>query len=161
MRTKWVKIIDKDGNCHKIWLRNMLDISNSLSGQGMMVWEGKLESESGKVDDPQVIVKDSWTDPLRKYTEGMILHRLEQHQIEGVPTLVSEEQVKTSLCDSKHLNTMVNHSTHFLHSVLPQGSVFDLQILSRLVSRPVGKLIIEFSSLRELLIGYLDHIVSE
>ena len=51
MRTKWVEIIDKDGNCCKIWLRNMLDISDSLSGQGMMVWEGELESESGEVDD--------------------------------------------------------------------------------------------------------------
>ena len=91
----------------------------------------------------------------------MILHRLEQHQIEGVPTLVSEEQVKTSLRNSKHLNMMVNHLTHFLHSALPQGSVFNLWILSHLVSCPVGKLIIEFSSLGELLIGYLDHIVSE
>ena len=139
----------------------MLDISDSLSGQGTMVWEGELESESGEVDDLRVIVKDSWTDPLRKYTEGMILHRLEQHQIEGVPTLVSEEQVKTSLHDSKHLNMMVNHLTHFLCSALPQGSVFNLRILSRLVSCPVGKLIIKFSSLGELLVGYLDHIISE
>ena len=32
MRTKWVEIINKDGNHCKIWLRNMLDISDSLSG---------------------------------------------------------------------------------------------------------------------------------
>ena len=56
-----------------------------------MVWESKLESASGNVDDPQVVVKDSWTNPLRKYTKGMVLHRLKQHQIKGVPMLVSEE----------------------------------------------------------------------
>ncbi|KAG6369599.1 hypothetical protein JVT61DRAFT_14219 [Boletus reticuloceps] len=90
----------------------------------------------------------------------MILHRLKKYQIEGVPTLIREEHVKTSLRDSEHLDMTVNHSTHFLRSALPQDSVFDLRILSHLVSRPVGKLIVEFSSLRELLIAYLDHIIA-
>ncbi|KAG6373554.1 hypothetical protein JVT61DRAFT_6197 [Boletus reticuloceps] len=160
MRTKWVEIIDKGGNRCKIWLRSVLDISDSLGGRGMTVWEGVLESESDDVDGPQVVVKDSWIDPLRKSTEGMILHRLKKYQIEGVPMLISEEHVKKSLRDSEHLDMTVNHSTHFLRSALPQDSVFDLRILSHLVSRPVGKLTVEFSSLGELLIAYLDHIIT-
>jgi hypothetical protein len=91
----------------------------------------------------------------------MILHILEQHQIEGVPMLISEQQVKTSLHDPERLNTVVNHSTHFLHSALPHGSSFDLRILSQLVSRPVGKLILEFLSLGELLVVYLNQVVSK
>lgn len=157
MRKKWVEIIDKDNNSRKIWLKRVLDISDSLCGRGTTVWEGNMDSEPS---DP-VVVKDTWTDPLRKYTEGMILHILEKHQIEGVPTLVSEQQVKTSLRDPTQSNTVINQSMHFLRSALPRGSVFDLQTLSRLVSRPLCKLIFEFSSVGELLVAYLDHVVGK
>ncbi|KAI9569117.1 hypothetical protein HD554DRAFT_657745 [Boletus coccyginus] len=157
--TRRGEIIDKDGDLRKIWPRSVLDVSDSLCGRGTAVWEGEMDSMSGDANEPRVVVKDSWTDPLRKYTEGMNLHILEQHQIEGVPTLVSEQQVKTSLRDSDRLHTAVNHSTHFLRSALPRGSVFDLRILSRLISRPVCKLILEFSSLGELLVAYLDYVV--
>ena len=95
------------------------------------------------------------------YTEGMILHILEQHHIEGVPMLVSEQQAKTSLCDPKHLDMLVNCSTHILHSALSQGFDFKLRTLCCLVSRPIGKLILDFRSLRELLVGYLDHVVGK
>jgi hypothetical protein len=127
-RSKWVEIIDKHGNRLKIWLRSVLDISDSLCSRGTMVWEGQLDSdsESSDANEPCIVVKDSWTDPLRKYTEGMILHILEQHQIEGVPTQISEQQVKTSLRDPERLNMMVNHSTHFLCSALPHGPTFEL-----------------------------------
>ena len=159
-RTKWLEIVDKHNEHCKIWLRTVLAISDSLLGQETTVWEGEVESTRSLVDKV-VVVKDSWTDPLRKYTEGMILHILEQHGIEGVPTLVSEQQVKTLLRDPKRLRTTVNHSTHFLFLALPRNSSFQLRILSRLVSQPVGKLILEFSSLGELLVAFLDHIVSQ
>ena len=135
-----MEIINKHGNRLKIWLRSVLDISDSLCSRGTTVLEGQLDSDldSSNVNEPRIVVKDSWIDPLRKYTEGMILHILEQHQIEGVPMLVSEQQVKTCLCDPERLNTVVNHSTHFLRSALPCGSSFDLRILSRLVSCPSG-----------------------
>jgi len=105
-------------------------------------------SESGSVDEPHIIAKDLWTNPLRKY-------------IEGVPILVSKQQVKTNLCDPECPNMQINHSIHFLCSALPHGSSFTLRILSQLISHPVGKLILEFSSLGELLVMYLDQVVSE
>ena len=134
-------------------------VSDSLLGQGITVWEGEIEVNSSPINE-RVVIKDSWTDPLRKYMEGMILHILEQHSIEGVPTLVSEQQVKTPLWDPTHPNTMVNHSMHFLCSALSPNSSFQLQVLSHLISQPVEKLTIEFSSLGELLIAFLDYIVS-
>ncbi|KAF8545661.1 hypothetical protein OG21DRAFT_1492086 [Imleria badia] len=158
-RTKWLEIVNKYNEHCKIWLRSVLAISDSLLGQGTTVWEGKVESTHSLVDKV-VVVKDSWNDPLRKYTEGMILHILEQHGIEGVPMLVSEQQVKTLIRDPKHPHTTVNHSTHFLFSALPRDSSFQLQVLSRLVSQPVGQLILEFSSIGELLVAFLDHIIT-
>ena len=157
-RTKWLEIVDQHGERCKIWLRSVLAISDSLLGQGTTVWEGEVDS--GPVNEG-VVVKDSWIDPLRKYTEGMILHILEQHGIEGVPTLVSEQQVKTPHRDPERSHIMVNQSTHFLLSALPRdSSTFHLRVLSRLVSQPLGKLILEFSSLGELLVAFLDYFVS-
>ena len=143
----------------KIWLKSVLAISDSLIGQGTTVWEGEMDTEDGDVQD--MVVKDSWIDPLRKYTEGMILHILEKYGVEGVPTLVSEEQVKTQLWTPDSQQPVVNSSMHFLLSVLPPNSPLHLQILSRLVSRPASHLILEFASLRELLVTFLDYIVSE
>ncbi|KAF8545853.1 hypothetical protein OG21DRAFT_1491847 [Imleria badia] len=145
---------DPDGSAERDleWKRT------NLLGQGTTVWEGEVDSSPM---NEHVMIKDSRTNPLRKYTEGMILHILEQHGIKGVPTLVGEQQVKTPLWDPTHLNTMVNHSTQFLLSVLPPNSPFQLRALSHLVSQPVGKLILEFSSIRELLIAFLDYTVSE
>ena len=91
----------------------------------------------------------------------MILHILEQHGIKGIPMLVSEQQVKTPHQDPKHSHIMVNQSMHFLLSALPcNSSTFHLWVLSHLVSQPLSKLILEFSSLRELLVAFLDYFVS-
>ena len=107
------------------------------------------------------MVKELWIDPLRKYTEGMILHILEQHGIKGVPTLVSKQQVKTPHQDPECSHIMVNQSTHFLLLALPHNPfTFHLWVLSHLVSQPLGKLILEFSSLGELLVVFLDYFIS-
>lgn len=109
-RRKWLKVIDKDGRVCRIWLRKILSISDSLLGRGTTVWEGVID-----LDDPGpeavVAVKDSWIDPLRKYTEGIILHILAQYGIEGVPELVAEGQVSSR---HFHDNTDINISTHFI-----------------------------------------------
>ncbi|KAF8546168.1 hypothetical protein OG21DRAFT_1528007, partial [Imleria badia] len=122
-RTKWIEIVDKHGQHRKIWLKSVLAISDSLLGQGTTVWEGEIDSSSM---NERVMIKDLWTNPLRKYTEGMILHILEQHGIEA----------------------------------LPPNSLFQLCALSRLVSQPVGKLILEFSSIGELLVAFLNYTVT-
>ncbi|KAF8838470.1 hypothetical protein BDN67DRAFT_1013052 [Paxillus ammoniavirescens] len=110
-----------------------------------------------KVD---VAVKDSWIDPLRKYTEGMILHRLNQHNIEGVPQLVHEQQVKTQYHNNEK---PINYSTHTVQSMLSNSCStipYHLQVLSRLITQPVSVLVTKFSCLGELLVAFLDYIVA-
>ena len=121
---KWLEITDMRGKHCKIWLKSVLAISDSLIGQGTTVWKGEMDTEDGDVQD--VVVKDSWINPLRKYTEGMILHILEKYGVEGVPMLVSEEQVKTQLWTPDSQQPVVNSSTHFLLSVLPPNSPLHL-----------------------------------
>ncbi|KAG9309134.1 hypothetical protein JVU11DRAFT_10841 [Chiua virens] len=155
---KWMEITDKQGKRCKLLLRSILAISDSLFGRGSTVWEAEME---GDQINATVAVKDAWIDPLRKYTEGLVLNILEKHGIEGVPTLVSEEQVKTRHRDPERAHVEVNHSTHFFLSALPpHASDLDIRVLSRLVTRPVGKLVLEFSSLGELLVSFLDYIAT-
>lgn len=56
-----------------IYLIKIIFISNTLLGQGTTVWEAKVFNRCKYVP---MVVKDSWIDPLQKYTKGMILHLL-------------------------------------------------------------------------------------
>ncbi|KAG9315338.1 hypothetical protein JVU11DRAFT_4481 [Chiua virens] len=108
-----------------------------------------------------VTVKDVWIDPLRKFTEEVILHILAKYGIKGVPELIAERQVKT--CHLHDETIDINCSTHFIQSQLPKlhfPADFHLQVLSCLISSPVGTLIIDFSSLGELLVAFLDCIIA-
>ncbi|KAI5984419.1 hypothetical protein EDD15DRAFT_2375238 [Pisolithus albus] len=81
--------------------------------------------------------------------------------IEGVPTLVHEQQVKAP-CLSAVANPPANHSTHFLRAGLSQfkTSPYYLRVLSRIITQPVGDLITDFSCLGELLVAFLDYVVA-
>lgn len=118
-----------------------------------------MVTENG--DGRDVVVKDSWINLLRKYIEGMILHILGKHGIEGVPMLVGEEQVKIQLWTPNPQQPVVNSSTHFLLLALPPNSPFHLQVLSHLISCPASHLILEFASIGELLVAFLDYTVGE
>lgn len=90
----------------------------------------------------------------------MILLILDQHGVEGVPELVPEQQVRSSLpTNTGFVNG--NYSTHSFLSVLPSDAKFQLRVLSRLVTRPVAQLILEFTSLGELLVAFLDYTIGE
>lgn len=67
---KWLNIVDKEGCVCKIWLKRILSISDGIPGQGTTVWEGVMDIPR---TEEAVVVKDSWINPLRKYTKGMIL----------------------------------------------------------------------------------------
>ena len=57
-----------------------------------------------------------------------------------------------------------NLSTHFIRSRLHyihSPDDYHLRVLACLVTRPIGTLIINFSSLGELLVAFLDCIISE
>ncbi|KAI6041970.1 hypothetical protein EDC04DRAFT_2601275 [Pisolithus marmoratus] len=117
-----------------IELNRVLFISNNLFGQGTTVWGGMIRNMQAKTREP-VVMKDLWIDPLWKYTEGRILSILNMHKIKGVPTLIS------------NVNSLVNSSTY-------------LQVLSHIVTQPIGDLITEFSCLGKLLIAFLDYVVA-
>ncbi|KIM51468.1 hypothetical protein SCLCIDRAFT_33424 [Scleroderma citrinum Foug A] len=81
-----------------------------------------------------ILVKDSWINPVWKYMEGRILSILNKHGIKGVPTLIHEQQIK--------------------------GGKYFLQVLSHIITQPVGDLITKFSCLGELLVVFLDYLVA-
>lgn len=153
-----------------IELTKVLFISDNLHGRGTTVWEGVLLDPLGSVGEQKktklgvrqgetVVVKDSWIDPLRKYTEGMILSMLNEKCIEGVPTFIHEQQVETPHpCSRPNKIVTVNSSTHTIHSAVTDHYYY-LRVLSRIVTTPRGVIITEFSCLGELLVAFLDYIV--
>lgn len=153
--------IEMDTTTYTIELKRVLFISDNLFGRGTTVWEGmmKVRGTSG-MQARQVAVKDSWIDPLQKYTEGKILSILNVYKIEGIPTLVHKEQVK-----APHLSTniQVNSSMHFLRAYLThcKTNPYYLHISSHIITHPVSNLITKFSCLGELLVAFLDCIVGE
>jgi len=57
----------------------------------------------------------------------------------------------------------VNWSIHFLRTFLAERktSRYYLRVLSRIITTPIGDLITEFSCLAELLVAFLEYVVSE
>ncbi|KAI6104981.1 hypothetical protein EDD16DRAFT_1714339 [Pisolithus croceorrhizus] len=154
--------IEMDATTCTIELKRLLFISDNLFGQGTMVWEGMMRVRgTGGMQPRKVAMKDLWIDSLRKYTKGKILSILDVYKVKGIPTLVHEEQVKVpypSVIEGLQLSS----STHFLQAYLAhyKTNPYYLCVLSCIVTHPVGDLITEFSCLGELLVAFLDYIVS-
>jgi len=68
---------------------SLLFISDVLHGCGTTVWAALMHSPNLK-PPCRIVVKDSWIDPLRKYTEGGILAKLNKAGVKGVPKLIHE-----------------------------------------------------------------------
>ena len=163
----------KDGTKHilillleemnEITLEKLIFTSNVLHGHGSTVWHAGLCPMSSEPSDPlcQVVVKDTWIDPLRKFTEGSILARLNAAGVKGVPKLIHEQQVQGPHPSRPDLK--VNKSTHFIRMLLSDVDVhpYHVRALSRLITELVGQPILEFSSLAELLLAFIDHVLSE
>ncbi|KAG6370269.1 hypothetical protein JVT61DRAFT_12217 [Boletus reticuloceps] len=149
----------------QIKLTKLLFISDYLVGRGSTVWKCKLPAGHLKQPATYVAVKDSWIDPLRKFTEGAILRILNKAGIEGIPTLIYDRQVMTKVDNKNGGQTMANQSTHCVRATLQrypssQGT-YQLQVLYRLVTESVGSLVTDFWSLGELLVSFLDFVVGE
>jgi hypothetical protein len=160
-------------------LDHLIFIADGLHGRGTTVWKAYMESDHdpkgkgnerkrarpGTSSKKEVVVKDSWIDPLRKYTEGMILAKLRKAGVNGIPKLISEEQV-TINHPSPTIRAIVNNSTHLLRSlaVSPQSPIADhsyyLRVHSRLLTEPVGFLVTSFSCAAELVVGFIDYVNS-
>ena len=137
---------------------NLLFISDALHRCRTTIWGAQMYS----LDKPpcQIMVKDSWIDPLRKFTEGSILAKLNKAGVKGIPKLIHEQQVQGPhpLC----LDSKVNQSTHFLRTLLSHIKVpsYHIHVLSCLLTEPLGQRIFDFSSLAELLVVFIDYVLS-
>ncbi|KAF8833164.1 hypothetical protein BDN67DRAFT_1017870 [Paxillus ammoniavirescens] len=153
----WKEKIGEDKR--KVIVDCVIFISDSLHSRGTTVWGGTVSS----VDNPEpqpTVVKDSWVDPLRRYTEGAILAMLNAVGVEGVPYFVHEQQVPIT---HPSRDTSVNASTHFLHTVfsdIPTSQPYHLRVLSRLISQPIGEQLMKICCLAELVVAIIDCVLS-
>lgn len=152
-----------------IKLESLLFISDAMHGRGTTVWSASMDFKLNDSESPPtrryVVVKDSWIDPLRKYSEGYILATLNDTGIVGVPTLLHEYQVQGP--HPARPDEQFNCSTHLIRALLPapnrnaMGRRYQLRVLSRLVTSPAGLSILKFRSLGELLVVFIDYALSE
>jgi len=139
---------------------SLLFISDALHGHGTTVWAALMHSPNLK-PPRRIVVKDSWIDPLQKYTEGRILAKLNKAGVKGVPKLIHEQQVQGP--HPSHPDSKVNQSTHFLRTLLSHIKVssYHVRVLSWLLTEPFGQRILDFSSLAELLVAFINYVLSE
>ena len=142
----------------EVIMDSLLFISDVLQGRGTTVWAAQMYS----LEKPprRIVVKDSWINPLRKFTEGSILARLNKAGVKGVPRLIHEQQVRGP--HPLRIDSEVNQSTHFLRTFLSHIKVpsYHVRVLSRLLTEPLGQQILDFSSLAELLVAFIDYVLS-
>ena len=96
---------------------------------------------------------------MRKYTEGSILAKLNDVKVEGVPQFIHEQQVETP---HPSCPGMINYSTHTLHTLMHRNTDhhYHLCVLCHLITQPVCASVMEFSSLAELLVLFIDYVLS-
>lgn len=142
-------VLDIDGKKHVVvaWtgdlegsevvMDNLLFISDALHGCRTTIWAVWMYS-------PEklpccIVVKDSWIDPLWKFTEGGILAKLNKAGVKAVPKLIHEQQVQGP--HPSHPDSKVNQSTHFLRTLLSHIKVpsYCVRVLSCLLTEPLGQ----------------------
>ncbi|KAF9230846.1 hypothetical protein BU15DRAFT_83115 [Melanogaster broomeanus] len=130
-------------------------------GTGTENEENMQSLHAGSREPVEVVVKDSWIDPLRKYTEGIILVMLNDKRVGGIPTLVHEQQVKGPHPSLQSQDAKLNQSMHTIRSLLgPIDKFYYLCVMSRLVTWPIGLPITDFSCCAELLVAFLDYVIT-
>jgi len=121
----------------EVVMDTILFISDALHGRRTTVWTALMSSP--EKPPRQIVVKDSWIDPLQKFIEGGILARLNKAGVKGVPKLIHEQQVQGP--HPSHPNSKVNQSTHFLRTLLSHIKVssYHVRILSCLLTELLGQ----------------------
>ncbi|KAI6016826.1 hypothetical protein PISMIDRAFT_15760 [Pisolithus microcarpus 441] len=100
-----------------------------------------LSPDSGQSTLPcEIVVKDSWIDPLWKFTEGSILTKLNSAGVEGVPKLIHKQQVQAPYPSNPNLK-------------------YHIHVLSHLLTKPRGQQAMNFSSLAKLLVTFIDYVL--
>jgi len=153
---------DPADSAGEVVLDKIIFISDALHGCGTTIWAGLLYplSSQPRQEPRQIVVKDSWINPPQKFTEGSILAKLNEAGVRGVPKLLHKQQVTGP--HPSHPNIKVNRSTHFLRTLLSDISIpsYHIRVLSRLLTEPLGKWLMDFSSLAELLVAFIDYVLS-
>ena len=141
---------------NEIILEQVIFIADSLLGHGTTVW-GSLMCVTWPTWE-RVIIKDSWIDLMRKYTEGSILVKLNDAKVEGVPQFIHEQQVETP---HPSCPGMINYSTYTLHALMhcKTDRHYHLHVLCHLITQPVCTSVMEFSLLA-LLVLFIDYVLS-
>ncbi|KAI6162382.1 hypothetical protein EDD17DRAFT_1757518 [Pisolithus thermaeus] len=148
---------DNKGN-PTVSLEQLIFISDMLHSHGTTIWASSMKDPTSPTAQRQIIVKDSWIDPLWKFTEGSMLAKLNDVNVEGVPWLIHEQQVQGP--HPSRAKMKVNMSMHFLHRLVSQsgGHQYQLCVLSCLLTEPLRIQVMAFSSLMQLLIAFLDYV---
>ena len=109
----------------EVVMDTILFISDALHGRRTTVWTALMSSPE---KPPRwIVVKDSWIDPLQKFTKGGILARLNKAGVKGMPKLIHEQQVQGP--HPSRPNSKVNQSTHFLRTLLSHKAKSEVQNL--------------------------------
>ena len=74
-------------------MNHVLFISDMLHGHGTTIWTALMHSDLQKAPC-RIMVKDSWIDPLQKFTEDGILAQLNKAGVKGMPKLIHKQQVQ-------------------------------------------------------------------
>ncbi|KAI6026899.1 hypothetical protein PISMIDRAFT_109164 [Pisolithus microcarpus 441] len=143
-----------------VFLDQLIFISDALHGCGTTVWAGSTKDPTSQTSWQQVIVKDSWIDPLQRFTEGCLLARLNDAGVKGVPRLIHKQQVQGP--HPSHGGVKINMSTHLLRKLLLQldNRQYQLHVLSHLLMEPVRMQLMSFPSLAQLLITFIDYVLT-
>ncbi|KDR76375.1 hypothetical protein GALMADRAFT_268015 [Galerina marginata CBS 339.88] len=123
-------------------------ISDSIRGRGTVCWRVRR-------DGVEYVIKDSWADMSRVYTEADILKRAQG--IEGVSQIVAEEIVKVDGEDdtTARIRAIINAKKYKKADWLKQ---LEVRAHRRIVTTPFAIGLAHFSTKKELISVFIDAI---
>ncbi|KAJ7883300.1 hypothetical protein B0H13DRAFT_1721285 [Mycena leptocephala] len=124
-----------------------LFISDVIRGRGTVCWHARHDGQD-------FVIKDTWTDASRPYTEAEIL--LKAKDIEGVPKVVAETIVKVNGVDGRTHNLRSNITPTTSGKLHEKCSNIEKRIHRRLVLTPFGHALSTFASRKELTSIFID-----
>jgi hypothetical protein len=139
------RFVEVGGVTHRLVKR--LFISDVIRGRGTVCWHARHDGQD-------FVIKDTWTDASRPYTEAEIL--LKAKDIEGVPKVVAETIVKVNGVEGRTHNLRSNITPTTSGKLHEKCSNIEKRIHRRLVLTPFGHALSTFASRKELTSIFID-----
>ncbi|KAJ7823655.1 hypothetical protein B0H13DRAFT_1919551 [Mycena leptocephala] len=139
------RFVEVGGVTHRLVKR--LFISDVIRGRGTVCWHARHDGQD-------FVIKDTWTDASRPYTEAEIL--LKAKDIEGVPKVVAETIVKVNGVEGRTHNLRSNITPTTSGKLHEKCSNIEKRIHRRLVLTPFGHVLSTFASRKELISIFID-----